>query len=68
MAINTGDTYIHNHTYVNSLTKREQFAMAAMNGLNANPSSWQMTATQIAVCAVECADALIAELNKEVKE
>jgi hypothetical protein len=48
------------------LTKREIFAMAAMQGACADP---HMTdCYDIAAFAVGCADALIAELNKPEKE
>lgn len=46
------------------LTKREAFAMAAMQGLCAAPDSGQWKAGQIANYAIEQADALIAALNK----
>ena len=57
------------------LTKREYFAAMAMQGLLANAEQWKYMGTQsldfkneIRGLAVEFADALIAELNKGVKE
>jgi len=47
------------------LTKRELFAAMAMQGLGGNSALNQASAQNIACWAVECADALIAELNKE---
>jgi hypothetical protein len=47
------------------LTKREIFAMAAMQGLCAHPSV--ATAESIAEAAVSVTDALITELNKTEK-
>jgi hypothetical protein len=61
------------------LTKREAFAMAAMQGLAANPGGpWQANASNgwaltncsladVAEVAVQAADALLAELAKEPK-
>lgn len=47
------------------LTKREYFAAMAMQGFCACQGSWEeQTPQQSAVTAVECADALIKELNK----
>jgi hypothetical protein len=56
---------------MNGLTKREQFAMAAMEGLLANsavtfPFGYPELVNSIAVDAVSHADALIAALNREV--
>ncbi len=49
------------------LTKREQFAMAAMQGLTANAGA-NLTSDSFhvsaAVKAVKCADALLAELER----
>lgn len=45
-----------------SLTIRQAFAMAAMQGLLATDAFF---AQEAAEAAVQCADALIAELNKE---
>ena len=51
-----------NHT---GLTKREQFAMAAMQGLCANSiAGTHHIAKRLVVEAVEMADALLAELDK----
>ena len=50
---------------INSLTKREQFAMAAMQGLCVN--DWQRSNNNIAEISarsVKMADALLAELAK----
>lgn len=46
------------------LTRREQFAMAAMQGLLAGPLVYKPSLVAMAEEAVECADALIAELSK----
>jgi hypothetical protein len=46
------------------LTKREEFAKAALQGLLANPTRDAKTFTAFAHDAVAMADALIAELNK----
>lgn len=43
------------------LTKREMFAMAAMQGFCCNP---MVSYKSIAECAVETADALLAELER----
>lgn len=50
--------------YVYGLTIRQHFAMAAIPGLIASPHFARFNANDIAGCAVEMADALIAELNK----
>ena len=47
------------------LTKREYFAAIAMHGIVANPSS---SIDSVSRLAVEYADALIRELNKEPDE
>ena len=47
------------------LSKREAFAMAAMQGLLSNPEDTDTSCESTAECAVEMADVLIAELNKE---
>ena len=48
------------------LTKREEFAKAAMQGILSNPSEEMPQAPQkVAEFAVRNADALIEELNKE---
>ena len=46
------------------LTKREQFAMAAMQGILANPELEQLTTLAVSVIASEQADALLAKLNE----
>lgn len=48
----------------NGMTKREEFAMAAMQGLIAK-SPIRSFANEVAVQAVEYADALLDELEKE---
>lgn len=48
-----------------SLTKREYFAGLAMQGLLSEQEYHKWTRTEYATEAVACADALIAELNKE---
>ena len=53
------------YTQVSGLTKRELFAAMAMQGLLAHDSDRRIA--YIADDAVEAADALIAELNKEVQ-
>lgn len=58
------DNEMHMVGYANGLTKREAFAMAAMQGLCAAPDSGQWKAGQIANYAIEQADALITALNK----
>lgn len=47
------------------LTKREAFAMAAMQGLSANKKAFDWLAEEVAGYAVQYADALLAELAKE---
>lgn len=57
--------------YINKqgLTKRELFAAMMLQGLCANESQWgNSTLNGLAGLAVEQADALIAELNKEVQQ
>ena len=51
------------------LTKREYFAAMSMQGMLANPDLATETFKEklIAAWSVDCADALIAELNKELK-
>ena len=51
-----------------TLTRRDQFAMAAMSGWNANPETIPNNNDYeyIASISVSQADALIAELDKEV--
>lgn len=47
------------------LTTREYFAAMAMQGICANPTTEiQPNGQAIAIVALECADALIAELNR----
>lgn len=46
------------------LTKREAFAMAAMQGLLASPSFWSESEFRTSGYAVKHADALIAALNE----
>lgn len=55
-----------NHTPYEGRTKREYFAGLAMQGLLADQSRTLFPA-QYAEMAVECADALLAELAKEQK-
>jgi hypothetical protein len=50
--------------YYPGLTKREAFAMAAMQGLLANPETTPASAQEIAEWSVYQADALLAELAK----
>lgn len=50
---------------LNGLTVRQQFAMAAMQGLCANPEYINWPDGKVASMAVFEADQLIAELNKE---
>ena len=47
------------------LTKRERFAMAAMQGLAASDAYSQATPTKLALWSVEQADELIAALEKK---
>ncbi len=44
--------------------RREQFAMAAMQGILSNPISTELRESQLAECAVKYADELIKELDK----
>lgn len=44
--------------------RRERIATAALAGLLANPQSFDADPSDFARAAVECADALIAELDK----
>ena len=76
----TGDAYIDFSMYDESkggsssynpecqgLTKREAFAMAAMQGMSSNPEFYGQSvdfAKNIAVDCVKFADALLAELSK----
>lgn len=46
------------------LTKREAFAMAAMQGLCANPDLTTASSGRLSCMAVEIADSLLAELAK----
>ena len=48
-----------------SLTKREQFAMAAMQGLMGNPHELNTSPRETVEIAIQHADALLAELAKE---
>jgi len=50
---------------INSLTKREQFAMAAMQGLASRSECKHGDHDYIAMNAAKMADALLAELAKE---
>lgn len=47
------------------LTKRDLFAMAAMQGILSDPNSSYVGADIIANYSVEAADALLAELDKD---
>ena len=47
-----------------TLTKRERFAMAAMQGMNANPKYEDETVTVIADLAIGQADELLKLLNE----
>ena len=49
------------------LTKREYFAAAALQGICANVENGGGDDKTIAVNAVDCADALIERLNKEIE-
>lgn len=51
------------YVWCEGLTKREQFAMAAMQGLCAR-SDYYHTPQDLVSDAVKCADALLAELDK----
>jgi hypothetical protein len=53
-------------TIASGLTKREYFAAMAMQGAAADESATPET-KRLAIWAVQMADALIAELNKEAK-
>ena len=50
------------------LTRREQFAMAAMQGLCANSNPVHTDTVSVANAALACADALIDALDAEDKE
>lgn len=62
-----GEVFLAGHYFgeVNGLTKREAFAMAAMQGLCANSHYATADCVVIAGYAVSQADALIEELNRE---
>lgn len=64
--LNPGEIY-SGHDTPDGLTKRELFAMAAMQGFNANPATdllkWDERDT--AEASIRFADALLAELSKE---
>lgn len=47
------------------LTKREEFAKVAMQGLCAGPFMDDLSYQELAACAVQQADALIDALNKD---
>ena len=48
------------------VTKREMFAMAAMQGVLASlTDDCDMSPSELAICAVRNADALLAELEKQ---
>lgn len=49
---------------ISGLTKREQFAMAAMQGMLANGSGYNHDADLLAQYAISNADALLAELER----
>lgn len=51
------------HSY--GLTKREYFASMAMQGVLSDPTNESLSQKAIAIYAVEMADTLIKELNKE---
>jgi hypothetical protein len=53
-----------NHPEAKGLTKREYFAGLAMQGICAN-SNWNMTNQAPIITAVEIADALLKELEKQ---
>lgn len=48
---------------ITGLTKREMFAMAAMQGLLVNAERNSLTFDTVQVQAVKCADALLAQLE-----
>jgi hypothetical protein len=56
-----------NERFSIGLTKREMFAMAAMQGLCSTSDlngSWRHDAATVAIAAANCADALLAELER----
>jgi len=63
------ETQVSNNDFMLfGLTKRERFAMAAMTGLcnaHAPDGTWAHDAKDVAVTAVQYADALLAELAKD---
>lgn len=59
--IDTGDYCPHN----NGLTKREAFAMAAMQGCLACDTENQLSADTIAHQSIECANALLKALEND---
>lgn len=60
------DGNVGNELYEKGLTKREIFAMSAMNGIVSNPNfTNRVTKQELAQDCVEIADALLVELNKE---
>lgn len=59
-------SFTDNPEYGLGLTKRERFAMAAMTGYMAHEFTGHQDPHGVAEYAVNCADALIKALNKEV--
>jgi hypothetical protein len=58
-------TIEYNNNYIsNGLTKREYFAVMAMQGIIANKDGLDIKIERIVESAVDTADALIEELNK----
>lgn len=61
----TAQTHLNDGDQYTGLTKREMFAMHAMQGLLANSTEWLSVRDGCAIEAVAMADALLAELDKE---
>ena len=69
LATGVGYTEIYPQQYgLIGLTKRELFSAMAMQGLCASSVDAWPAGETLAIKALKCADALIAELNKEVKD
>lgn len=51
----------------NGLTKREQFAMAAMQGIMANPNSWKADDETLVLTCLDMADMLLLKLEESTK-
>ena len=75
-SVNTNNTYEYRlkhrdppivYSEVERLTRRDQFAMAAMSGLLSNSENSWMSRSEHSEQATLLADSLIKELDKEIK-